>query len=134
MTLEVTKDSIDLGIITRDAAPMVAFYRDVVGLPFEGTVELPGLGTMHRLLAGSSVIKITEATPKADAVPGGLMGATGLRYWTISVPDVDAVAEKVRAAGHPLIVEPREARPGVRIAMVADPDGNWLEFLTVAAT
>jgi hypothetical protein len=25
----------------------------------------------------------------------------------------------------------REIRPGVRIAMVADPDGNWVEFLQV---
>lgn len=133
MTLEVTKDSIDLGIITRDAGPMVAFYRDLVGLPFEGTVELPGTGTMHRLRAGTSVIKITESDPKADAVPGGLAGATGLRYWTISVPDVDAVADTLRAGGAKLIVEPRDIRPGVRIAMVADPDGNWVEFLTVSA-
>ena len=29
--LEITKRSIDLGIITRDAAPMVAFYREQLG-------------------------------------------------------------------------------------------------------
>ena len=25
----------------------------------------------------------------------------------------------------------REIRPGVRIAMVSDPDGNWVEFLQI---
>ena len=133
MSLQVTKDSIDLGIITRDAAPMVAFYRDAVGLPFEGSVEMPGLGTMHRLLAGTSVIKITESAPKADGIGGGIGGATGIRYWTISVPDVDAVAKGLAEAGHKAIVEPRDIRPGTRIAMFADPDGNWVEFLQVSA-
>lgn len=129
MALQLTKDSIDLGIITRDAGPMVAFYRDLVGLEDDGTVELPKIGTMHRLCCGSSIIKITQAEPKTDAAPGGLMGSTGIRYWTISVADVDAVAQACEAAGVKPIVAPTEIRPGVRIAMFADPDGNWVEFL-----
>jgi catechol 2,3-dioxygenase-like lactoylglutathione lyase family enzyme len=133
MTLEVTKDSIDLGIITRDAEPMVAFYRDVVGLPYEGSLEVPRIGTMHRLLAGSSVIKITQSTPKADAVPGGLAGATGYRYWTITVADLEAVAARLEAAGLEPVVPPTTIREGVRILMAADPDGNWVEFLQVTA-
>ena len=129
MTLEVKKDSIDIGIITRNAEPMVAFYRDVIGLPFEGALEMPGVGTMHRLLAGTSVIKITEADPKADGIGGGLRGATGIRYWTITVADVDGVAAAVTDAGHKVVVPPTDIRPGVRIAMAVDPDGNWVEFL-----
>ena len=34
-----------------------------------------------------------------------------------------------RAGGYKVPVEPREIRPGVTIAMVEDPDGNWVEFL-----
>jgi predicted enzyme related to lactoylglutathione lyase len=33
--------------------------------------------------------------------------------------------------GHKVIMKERELRPGVRIGMVADPDGNWVEFLTI---
>ena len=132
-TLNITKGAIDLGIITRDATPMVAFYRDVVGLPFEAAIELPGMGTMHRLLAGDSVIKITESEPAADGVPGGIPAASGIRYWTISVEDVDAVAEQITNAGHPVVIPPRDIRPGVRIAMATDPDGNWVEFLATTA-
>jgi len=133
MALDVKKDSIDLGIITRDAGPMVAFYRDVVGLPFEGAVELPNVGTMHRLLAGTSVIKITEADPKADGIGGGLRGATGIRYWTITVGDVDGLAAAITEAGHRVVVPPTDIRPGTRIAMAVDPDGNWVEFLQDSA-
>ena len=60
-TLNITKGAIDLGIITRDAGPMVAFYRDVVGLPFEAAIELPGMGTMHRLLAGDEQRRLLDA-------------------------------------------------------------------------
>jgi glyoxylase I family protein len=32
-------------------------------------------------------------------------------------------------AGIKVVVPPRVIRPGVTIAIVADPDGNWLELL-----
>lgn len=129
MALALTKDSIDLGIITRDAGPMVAFYRDLLGFEDEGRMEVPGIGTMYRLRCGSSLIKVTEADPKADAPPGGIPGSTGLRYWTISVADVDAATAMCRAGGVEPVIAPRDIRPGVRIAMFADPDGNWVELL-----
>ncbi len=129
MPLQLTKDSIDLGIITRDAAPMVHFYRDLLGFEDDGTMELPRIGTMHRLRCGTSVIKVTEANPKTDAAPGGLTGSTGIRYWTISVAELDGLVGALQAAGVEPIVAPTEIRPGVRIAMFADPDGNWVELL-----
>ena len=52
MAISITKSSIDFGIITRDAEPMLTFYRDVVGLPYDARVDMPGGTTMHRLLAG----------------------------------------------------------------------------------
>ena len=39
---------------------------------------------------------------------------------------------QVAAAGHKIVVKERELRPGVTIGIVADPDGNWVEFLSVA--
>ena len=68
MAVELKKDSIDLGIVTRDAGPMVAFYRDLLGFTDEGQMPMPNIGTMTRLRCGTSLIKIVEATPKSDAV------------------------------------------------------------------
>ena len=31
-----------------------------------------------------------------------------------------------------MVMTPCEIRPGVSIAIVADPDGNWVEFLALA--
>lgn len=45
MTIAITKDSIDLGIVTRDSEKLLAFYRDTLGLEFEGEMPMPGGGT-----------------------------------------------------------------------------------------
>ena len=54
--------------------------------------------------------------------------APGLRYFTLSVSNVDAVAAACEAAGATIVIPVSEIRPGVRIVMVADPEGNWVEF------
>ncbi|MEE8337168.1 MAG: VOC family protein [Dehalococcoidia bacterium] len=131
MGVELTKDSIDLGIIVRDGEAALKFYRDTLGFEHIADTPMGGGGTMHRLMCGTSLIKVIEyeQTPEAAAAPGGLTGASGYRYWTMSVSNLDELAEACKAGGYNVTVEPREIRPGVRIAMVEDPDGNWVEFL-----
>lgn len=131
MNTKLVKDAIDLGIITRDAGPMLAFYRDLLGLEHEATIPMPSGGDMHRLKAGNSIIKIVELArpPAADAVPGGIPGATGYRYWTLTVSNLDDVLDACSSAGFKVVVPAREVRPGVTIAIVEDPDSNWVEFL-----
>lgn len=125
------KQAIDLGIVTRDAGALLAFYRDTLGLPLEATIPMPGGGTMHRLKAGDSVIKIveTEPSPAADAVPGGIRAATGYRYWTLTIADLAGNVARCEAAGYKTVVPIKTIRPGVSIAIIADPDGNWVELL-----
>jgi catechol 2,3-dioxygenase-like lactoylglutathione lyase family enzyme len=131
MGLALTKDSIDLGIVVGDADAALAFYRDTLGFVDQGTMPMPGGGTMYRLLCGTSLIKIVALAqdPPAQAPPGGIGGATGYRYWTISVSNLDALADACAAAGYTVAVSPRDIRPGIRIAMIEDPDGNWVELL-----
>ncbi len=137
MTIALTKDSIDLGIVVRDADAALAFYRDTLGFVDTGSMPLPGGGgTMYRLLCGSSLIKLVAPAAElpAAAPPGGIQGAYGYRYWTISVSNLDEITERCAAAGRKVAVSPREIRPGVRISIVEDPDGNWVELLEVAPT
>ncbi len=137
MSIALTKDSIDLGIVVRDADAALAFYRDTLGFEDTGSMPMPGGGgTMYRLLCGTTLIKIVapEHELPASAPGGGIQGAYGYRYWTISVPDVAAITTTCGDAGYTVVVSPREIRPGVSISIVADPDGNWVEFLQVSAT
>ena len=131
MPITITKDSIDLGLITKDAAALVTFYRDTLGLEEEGEMQMPGGGHMTRLKCGTTTLKIVVngKEPKAEAPPGGIRGATGFRYFTISVSNLAQVTEECQAAGYKVPVLPTEIRPGVSISMIEDPDGNWVELL-----
>jgi glyoxylase I family protein len=135
MTISLTKDSIDVGIVVKDAEAALGFYRDTLGFEDTGSMPLPGGGgTMYRLLCGTSLVKLVHpATELAASAPrGGIQGAYGYRYWTISVANLDEITDRCAAAGRKVVIGPMEIRPGVRISMVEDPDGNWVEFLETA--
>jgi len=100
-------------------------------LPLEGVLPMPSGGTMHRFKVGDSIIKIVQldSPPADDGVPGGIPAATGFRYLTISVSNLKELVELCQARGVEVVVPIKTIRPGVTIAMVADPDGNWVEFI-----
>lgn len=134
MAAKIGKSSIDLGIVTADPDRMIPFYRDVLGLPLQGELPMPKGGRMFRFLCGTSVVKLVlnGKAPAARSHPGGIGGSTGLRYFTVTVENLEELVAKVREAGHKVVIEPVEFRPGIVIAMVEDPDGNWVEFLQAA--
>ncbi|MBW3667958.1 MAG: VOC family protein [Actinobacteria bacterium] len=129
MRIELAKDSIDLGIVTNDAAPLLEFYCDTLGLEPLREVTMPG-GTLHFLRCGASTVKIMQVSrPVPAAADGRITATTGYRYWTISVADVAAAVERCTAAGRAVPMPPTELWPGTTAAIVEDPDGNWVEFL-----
>jgi catechol 2,3-dioxygenase-like lactoylglutathione lyase family enzyme len=133
MGMQLTKPGIDLGIVTTRGEAMLTFYRDVLGLKYLRELPLPGFGgVMHQLAANDTVVKIVvmPTSPSAPA-PGGLVGGTGLRYFTFSVSNLTEVVQSCVAHGAKVAMPEQQFRPGVRIAMVEDPDGNWVEFLSV---
>jgi catechol 2,3-dioxygenase-like lactoylglutathione lyase family enzyme len=134
MGVKITKDSIDLGIVTTDAAPMLTFYRDTLGLEVAGEMDMPGGGHMTRLACGTTTLKlvVNGKPPVASAPTGGIGGATGLRYLTISVSNLEEATSELDTAGYHVVIKPREIRAGVMISMIEDPDGNWVELLQMS--
>jgi catechol 2,3-dioxygenase-like lactoylglutathione lyase family enzyme len=114
---------------------MLEFYTSTLGLPLVATLDLPGGATMDRIAIGTTVLKLVTqpTTPEVAHPRGGLFGATGIRYFTITVEDVDAAFGAAKGAGATSIIEPVNYRPGVKIAVVEDPDGNNVEFIQIVA-
>jgi catechol 2,3-dioxygenase-like lactoylglutathione lyase family enzyme len=131
MGVQLTKDSIDLGIIVEDGEKSLAFYRDTLGFEHVGDMPMGGGSPMHRLMCGPTLIKVIHpaSPPPAKAAPGGIQGSTGYRYFTISVSNIQELVDACAAKGYNVPVSVREFRPGITIAIVEDPDGNWVEFL-----
>lgn len=86
---------------------------------------------MYRLRAGTSVIKLVsfERTPAAAAPPGGLAGGTGYRYFTITVSNIEEATRDAEQHEVKIAMPITTIRPGVRICMLEDPEGNWVELL-----
>lgn len=122
---------IDIGIVVRDIDACLPFYRDALGLKPLFDFDLPGGSHMWQFAVGECVVKLVTHgnTPDASNPPGGSMGGTGLRYWTMGVDDIDAAVAQCDAAGAPIPLRPLQLMPGIRIAMVEDPEGNVVEFL-----
>jgi len=131
MALDITKQGIDLGIVTANGDAMNAFYGGTLGLAHVGEFKMGGGSVMQRYQCGDSVLKVVvlPGDAPAEAAPGGINGATGFRYFTITVSDITESVAACEAAGATIAVPVTELRPGITIAMVEDPDGNWVELL-----
>jgi catechol 2,3-dioxygenase-like lactoylglutathione lyase family enzyme len=126
--MKPAKNSLDLGVIASDIKASLHFYQDLLGLEFVGTMPL-WFGTMHRLRFGESDFKLIE--PKEVPTKGalGLENQLGFRYVTFVIENLTELCNDLKEKGLEFTLPEREIRPGVRIAMVKDPDGNIVEFV-----
>jgi predicted enzyme related to lactoylglutathione lyase len=80
---------------------------------------------MFQLACGDSLVKVVVLpSVPAKAAPGGIQGAAGFRQFTLTVGNIAQTMQACADAGRKVVVPEREIRPGVRIGIVDDPDGN----------
>lgn len=126
--MKPAKDSLDLGIVVSDIKASLNFYQDILGLTFVGKFPMM-VGTMYRMRFGSSEFKLIEpnTVPPKGAI--GLDTQLGFRYVTFVVQNLSELCADLKSKGIEFLIPERELRPGVRIAMAKDPDGNIVEFV-----
>ena len=126
--MEPAKDSLDLGIVVSDIKASLHFYQDTLGLEFVGEMPL-WFGTMYRLRFGTSDFKLILPKATTPKGPVGLENQIGFRYVTFVIRNLSKLCKELQSKGIEFALTEREMRPGVRIAMVKDPDGNIVEFV-----
>ena len=105
------------------------FYGEQLGFPFEGEMNLGGGNKMFRYRIGTTVLKLVRTGGDPPTGPSGMWSQTGLRYFTITVKNIEDVVAQLEAQGLSFSVPLREIRPGIRIAILPDPEGNMVELL-----
>ena len=70
---------------------------------------------------GSNIILVHDDTGRMKLAPGG-------SFLMMQVPDVKAVAGKLKSSGYPGVGEPM-VTPRSTMLMLKDPDGNQIEML-----
>jgi catechol 2,3-dioxygenase-like lactoylglutathione lyase family enzyme len=118
-----------VGIVVADMAASLAFYRRLgLDLPAEADdqphVELPLPGGLR--LAWDTVDVVRSFDPGWAPASGGHRVA--LAFHCDDAPGVDAVHDRLVAAGHASHLAPWDAFWGQRYAVVHDPDGNHVEL------
>ena len=126
--MKAAKDSLDLGILVSDIKASLNFYQNILGLEFVGITPV-WFGTMHRLRFGTSDFKLID--PKTVPPKGviGLEKQRGVRYVTFVIKNLADLCTELKERGIEFALPETEVRPGVRVAMVRDPDGNIVEFV-----
>ncbi|MCG6535155.1 MAG: VOC family protein [Syntrophales bacterium LBB04] len=126
--MKPAKKSLDLGIIISDIQASLNFYQNLLGLKFVETVPL-WFGTMHRLRFGESDFKLIDPKKVPPSGVVGLETQLGFRYVTFVIENLSELCAELKNNGIEFTLPEKELRPGVRIAMVKDPDGNIVEFV-----
>lgn len=123
-------------IAVDDHDQALAFYRDLLGMEVRGDV---GYADMRWVTVGSPaqpdvdiVLEPPLADPNAPAADrqamADLLAKGHLRGVILATDDVDAVFERLRAAGAEVLQEPVDQPYGVRDCAFRDPAGNMVRF------
>ena len=111
-------------LFVSDLGRSIAFYRDVIGVPFklegDGYVEFATQGARFGLYDRNRLGELTGQGTEAPERPGGEV--------VFLVEDVDAEAGRLRAAGVIVLKGPVDRPWGHRTVHVEDPDGFVVEL------
>jgi lactoylglutathione lyase len=113
-------------LFVSDLERSVAFYRDVIGVPFrfanESYAEFATEGAKFALYARGHLAELIGTSAPAGKAPWP-QGEVAF-----FVADVDAEHERLSAAGVSVLAPPTDRPWGERTLHVADPDGNVVEL------
>jgi catechol 2,3-dioxygenase-like lactoylglutathione lyase family enzyme len=110
-----------------DGAKTLEFYGEVLGFRDIGTATVaPGQG-VSRYQVGPSQLKFTRAGANTKFTRGAINDAAGVRLWTMWFADEAALTK--RFTDHGLAAPAFKTTDGVRSALVADPDGEWVQLV-----
>lgn len=131
MKLDLLTPGIEVGLVTTNLDAMVAFYEGFLELECQGELDFPG-GSQRRYTLGNGVLKLVSYSPPPPqpAAPGGGRAQAGVRYFTIGVQNLRAVAAMVEDSPYEIVEPVTEFAPvpGMGWMFLADPDGNWIEL------
>jgi catechol 2,3-dioxygenase-like lactoylglutathione lyase family enzyme len=120
-----------VGLPVSDLDRSVAWYGEALGLTHDATAGVPG-GVAFMVAPTGEQLELlaVDVQPAGWDDPIAALRA-GVPHTAWTVDDLDAAHTSAVKAGGRSVWTPRDTpEPGLRIAFVADPDGNLVELLS----
>jgi catechol 2,3-dioxygenase-like lactoylglutathione lyase family enzyme len=115
-----------IAIYTRDLARLEAFYTQTLGFPVVRRWDAAGIVFVD---AGGLWIELTPQDASDDGTrPRALDQGVGINHLALQVDDVDRAFQDLVGMGVRVLAAPANYE-NVRVAFLADPDGNVLELI-----
>jgi hypothetical protein len=120
---------VDIGFVSASTA-LVDFYAAVLDTEPQEPRVFP-FASVHRVACGPVTVKVMVPAerPDAQAETTAFWDVGGLRYLTLWVDDLDVLVDRWKRNGGTITSPPAILRPGVRSALLSDPDGNAVEAM-----
>ncbi|WP_027417356.1 VOC family protein [Aneurinibacillus terranovensis] len=109
-----------IGIVVRNLEQALLFYRDVLGLPFEGIEHHSGANVdIAFLRSGETLIELLEPKGEGSFRDFLEIKGEGLHYIALRVEDIAGTLEILKANNAPLLDQsPRDGGRGSKIAFL----------------
>jgi glyoxylase I family protein len=126
-----------VGVNVADLAAAEAWYCKAFGLERDLAVRIDAAGLDIVMLRSERSGHRVELLYREGSRPGLRAGTPaqaaltqGFGHIAFDVPDLDAAHEHLLSAGARAVMAPQPSpEPGVRMAFVADPEGNLIELV-----
>ena len=138
--MNVTQNSVDIGLSTNNINDMKKFYIDVLGCTEVATTEIPGdfieragFGgnnlRLHALKFGDILIKLLDFENKPSGNDQKLADSQiGFRYLTFWVENMEETVAHLKKNNVGLQCQILSRVPERKLVFFKDPDGNLLEL------
>lgn len=117
-----------VAIKVKDLDTSLDFYRERLGFPEMLRLKNDDGSTwlVYLRITDDHYLEIFPGAEN-DRAPG--WNANGVNHMCFTIDDLDATAERIKAAGIKLTAEIKKGLDGNRQAWIEDPDGNRIELM-----
>jgi lactoylglutathione lyase len=111
-----------------DVEETARWFAEMLGAEVIRSVQ-EGQPRVDLKLGGANIFIAPVPAGDASVNPPPRTPCQGLDHFGLAVPDLDAAAAVLKEKGVEFTMEPKQARPGLRIAFIRGPQGVSIELL-----